>query len=60
MHSEYFPPVRSLSLHGTFKDGVANSIWSVIPASGAGDLQGLRGEVNSALGHAKDYPVEFN
>jgi hypothetical protein len=45
---------------GTFRDGVARSIWSVVPASGAGNLKGLRGEVHSALGHGKDYPVEFN
>jgi hypothetical protein len=45
---------------GTFKDGVAKSTWSVVPASGTGDLKALRGEVNSAIGHAKDYPVEFN
>lgn len=45
---------------GTFKDGIAKSTWSVVPNSGTGDLQGLRGEVNSALGHAKNYPVELN
>lgn len=45
---------------GTFKDGIAKSTWSVVPGCEAGDLQGIRGEVNSTLGHAKDYPVEFN
>jgi hypothetical protein len=45
---------------GTFNDGVAKSTWSVVPNSGTGDLQGLRGEVNSALGHAKNYPVELS
>ncbi|HZW87820.1 MAG TPA: DUF3224 domain-containing protein [Myxococcaceae bacterium] len=45
---------------GTFKDGVASSTWVVVPGSGAGDLQGLRGEVHSALGHAKEYPVELH
>jgi hypothetical protein len=44
---------------GTFKDGVARSTWSVVPGSGAGDLQGLRGQVDSALGHANEYPVEL-
>ena len=44
---------------GTFEGGVARSVWSVVHNSGTGDLQGLRGEVNSALGHAKSYPVEF-
>jgi uncharacterized protein DUF3224 len=45
---------------GTFRDGVARSTWVVVSGSGAGELNGLRGEVNSALGHAKDYPVELN
>jgi hypothetical protein len=45
---------------GTFKDGVAKSRWLAVPGSGAGDLQGLRGEVDSALGHEKDYSVELN
>jgi hypothetical protein len=45
---------------GLFKDGIAKSTWTVVPSSGTEDLQNLRGEVNSALGHAKSYPVEFN
>jgi uncharacterized protein DUF3224 len=45
---------------GTFKDGVAKSTWSVVPNSGTGALRGLTGEVNSALGHAKSYPVELS
>ena len=45
---------------GTFKDGIAKSEWSVVPNSWAGELQGLRGEVNCALGHAKSYAVEFS
>lgn len=45
---------------GTFRNGIAESTWSVVPNSGAGDLQGLRGEVNAALGHAKIYPIEFS
>jgi hypothetical protein len=45
---------------GTFDEGIATSTWSVVPKSGAGALQGLRGEVNSALGHAKSYPVELS
>jgi len=44
---------------GTFKDGVAKSNWSVVPKSGTEGLQGLRGEVESSLGHAASYPVEF-
>lgn len=45
---------------GTFKDGVAKSTWTVVPKSGTEGLKGLRGEVESALGHASSYPVEFN
>ena len=45
---------------GTFAEGVAKSVWSVVPNSGTGDLQGLRGEVRSALGHAKNFPLEFS
>ena len=45
---------------GMFRNGVAESTWSVVPDSGGGDLQGLRGEVNVALGHAKPYPIEFS
>ena len=45
---------------GTFEHGVAKSVWSVVPNSGTGDLQGLRGEVNAALGHATNYPMEFS
>src|SRR5208282_5668147 len=44
---------------GIFKDGVAESTWLVVPGSGAGDLKGVRGEVDSALGHAREYPMEF-
>lgn len=45
---------------GIFRDGVVESTWSVVPNSGTEDLKGLRGEVKSALGHAKSYPVELN
>ena len=45
---------------GTFKDGVATSKWSVVQSAGTEELKSLRGEVDSALGHAKSYPMEFN
>lgn len=45
---------------GVFKDGVAKSTWTVVPKSGTEGLQGLRGDVKSSLGHATNYPVEFN
>ena len=44
---------------GAFKDGVAKSTWTVVPKSGTEGLQGLRGDVESSLGHATSYPVEF-
>ena len=45
---------------GIFKDGIAKSTWSVVPNSGTDDLKSLRGEVDSALGHGKSYPVELH
>ncbi len=44
---------------GAFKDGIAKSTWTVVPGTGTDDLRGLRGEVRSALGHAKGYDLEF-
>jgi len=41
---------------GMFEGGVARESYSVVPGSGTGDLQGLRGEGSSALGHGTAYP----
>ena len=36
---------------GTFENGVASSTWSVVPGSGTGDLQGLRGNGSMQAEH---------
>jgi hypothetical protein len=41
---------------GVFENGQAKESYSVIPGSATGDLEGLRGEGTSALGHGTDYP----
>lgn len=45
---------------GTFENGVAKESYSVIPGSGTGDLQGLRGEGSSAVGHGMEHPLTLN
>ena len=42
---------------GTFEGGVAKAHYVVVPGSGTGELRGLRGEGNFALGHAQQYPL---
>ena len=44
---------------GVFEGGQAKESYNVIPGSGAGDLQGLRGEGQSVLGHATEYPFSL-
>ena len=45
---------------GVFEDGMAKESFSVIPGSGTGELQGLRGEGTSAVGHGTEYPLTLN
>jgi uncharacterized protein DUF3224 len=45
---------------GVFENGVAKESYSVIPCSGTGELQGLRGEGTSALGHGTEHPLILN
>lgn len=45
---------------GTFESGVAKESYCVIPGSGTGDLQGLRGEGSSAVGHGTEHPLTLN
>ena len=44
---------------GTFANGKVDSVWTVIPGSGTGDLADIRGEVEFASGHAPRYDVTF-
>lgn len=41
---------------GVFEDGQAKESYSVIPGSGTGELQGLRGQGTSAVGHGMEHP----
>ena len=45
---------------GVFEGGLAKESYSVIPGSATGELTGLRGDGNSAIGHAKDYPFTLH
>jgi uncharacterized protein DUF3224 len=41
---------------GAFEDGVAKESYVVVPGSGSGELQGLRGEGITAVGHGTEFP----
>ena len=41
---------------GIFEGGQAKESYSVIPGSATGDLQGLLGDGNSAVGHGMEHP----
>jgi hypothetical protein len=41
---------------GVFEAGAAKESYVVIPGSGTGELRGLRGEGESAVGHGTEYP----
>jgi hypothetical protein len=41
---------------GIFESGQAKESYSVIPGSATGDLQGLRGDGSSAVGHGLEHP----
>ncbi len=45
---------------GTFEGGTAKADWFVVPGSGTGDLQGLRGEGGFASGHAESFPITLD
>ena len=46
---------------GTVKDAVVSGDWFVVPGSGTGDLEGLRGEgdFNAALGQSADITLDY-
>ncbi|MCZ6916883.1 MAG: DUF3224 domain-containing protein [Gemmatimonadetes bacterium] len=44
---------------GSFVDGVAKTTCTVVPGSGAGDLEGLRGQGRFESGHAEEYSFAF-
>jgi hypothetical protein len=45
---------------GVFENGVAKESYFVIPGSATGELQGLRGEGESAVGHGLEHPMTLN
>jgi hypothetical protein len=45
---------------GIFENGQAKESYSVIPGSGTGELQGLRGDGTSAVGHGMEHPFSLN
>jgi hypothetical protein len=49
-----------LQRSGAFEGGQAKESYSVIPGSATGELQGLRGDGRSAVGHATDYPFTLD
>lgn len=50
-----------LQLAGTFEGNEAKGTWFVVPASGTGELTGLRGEggFRAPLGSKMDYTLEY-
>jgi hypothetical protein len=49
----------SFVLHrtGVFENGLATESYFVIPGSGTGELQGLRGEGKTSVGHGMEHPM---
>ena len=45
---------------GAFEDGVAKESYAVIRGSGTGELQGLRGEGETAVGHGLEHPMTLH
>lgn len=49
-----------LQRSGVFEGGQAKEDYSVVAGSGTGELQGLRGEGSSSVGHGMDHPFVFS
>lgn len=45
---------------GIFEGGQAKESYYVVPGSGTGDLQGLVGDGNSAVGHGMEHPFTLS
>ena len=45
---------------GVFESGMAKESYAVVPGSGTGELQGLRGEGTTAVGHGMEHPFTMN
>jgi hypothetical protein len=45
---------------GVFESGEAKESYVVVPGSGTGELQGLRGDGTSAVGHGMEHPFTLS
>jgi len=45
---------------GVFENGQAKESYAVIPDSATGELQGLRGDGSTAVGHGMEHPFSLN
>lgn len=45
---------------GVFEGGEAKESYSVVPGSATGELQGLRGDGSSAVGHGMEHPFSLS
>jgi hypothetical protein len=45
---------------GVFEDGQAKESYSVVPGSATGELQGLRGDGTSSVGHGMEHPFTLS
>ncbi len=45
---------------GVFENGQAKETYTVVSGSGTGDLRGLEGEGNTAVGHGMEHPFELS
>jgi hypothetical protein len=49
-----------LQRRGVFEGGQAKESYTVVPGSATGDLQGLRGDGSSAVGHGLEHPFTLD
>ena len=45
---------------GVFEGGQAKETYSIVPGSATGELQGLRGDGSSSVGHGTEHPFTLN
>jgi len=45
---------------GVFENGEARESYTVVPGSATGELDGLRGEGNSSVGHGMEHPFALD
>lgn len=45
---------------GVFEEGLAKESYTVVPGSATGELRGLAGEGNTAVGHGMEHPFSLS